>query len=349
MSRTVPKNDLLLRAARRERTERTPVWFMRQAGRSDPEYIKLREKCGLALHDLFRHPELATEISLLPARIGVDAIIMFQDILTLLSPMGAHFEFHPGPVLPNPIRTESQIDSLRLYEPEEELLFVGRALQQLGTAIGDDLPILGFAGAPLTLAFFLIEGKSPGDRATISRGLMREQPALLHELLDKLADMTIRYLNYQIENGAHAVQLFESMADLLSPAEYAEFAHPYHARIFDALAGNVPTILFAKEQPNVNLMVRSGADVLSVGTCVDLESAARTHGQHVAFQGNLDNRLLAGGRTRDIEHAVQRCIAAGNHQGHILNLNHGLLRETPFENVRLVVDICKETRLALTA
>ncbi len=349
MSCTVPKNDLLLRAARRERTERTPVWFMRQAGRSDPEYVKLREKCGLALHDLFRHAELATEISLLPARIGVDAIIMFQDILTLLSPMGAHFEFHPGPVLPNPIRTESQIDALRLYEPEEELPFVGRTLQQLGTAIGSELPILGFAGAPLTLAFFLLEGKSPGERSSISRGLMREQPALLHELLDKLADMTLRYLNYQIQNGAHAVQLFESMADLLSPAEYEEFAHPYHVRIFDALAGNVPTILFAKEQPNVNPMVRSGADVLSVGTCVDLESAARTHGQHVAFQGNLDNRLLAGGTACDIEQAVQRCIAAGNHQGHILNLNHGLLRETPFENVRLVVDICKETRLALTA
>ncbi|MCZ6655021.1 MAG: uroporphyrinogen decarboxylase family protein, partial [Planctomycetota bacterium] len=277
------------------------------------------------------------------------AIIMFQDILTLLSPMGAHFEFHPGPVLPNPIRTQSQIDALRLYEPEEELPFVGRTLQQLGTAIGNELPILGFAGAPLTLAFFLIEGKSPGDRASISLSLMRKQRALLHKLLDKLADMTIRYLNYQIENGAHAVQLFESMADLLSPTEYEEFAHPYHARIFDALAGNVPTILFAKEQPNVNLMVQSGADVLSVGTCVDLESAARTHGQHVAFQGNLDNRLLAGGTTRDIEHAVQRCIAAGNHQGHILNLNHGLLRETPFENVRLVVDICKETRLTLTA
>ncbi len=349
MDCTLPKNDLLLRAARRERTERTPVWFMRQAGRSDPEYIKLREKCGLALHDLFRHAELATEISLLPARIGVDAIIMFQDILTLLSPMGAHFEFHPGPVLRNPIRTESQIDALRLYEPEEELPFVGQTLQQLGTAIGDELPILGFAGAPLTLAFFLIEGKSPGDRATTSRGLMREQPALLHKLLDKLADMTIRYLNYQIKNGAHAVQLFESMADLLSPTEYQEFAHPYHVRIFNALGSNVPKILFAKEQPNINLMVRSGADVLSVGTCVDLESAARTYGPHVALQGNLDNRLLAGGTTRDIEQAVRSCIAAGNHQGHILNLNHGLLHETPFEIVRLVVDICKETRLALTA
>ncbi|MCH8853001.1 MAG: uroporphyrinogen decarboxylase [Planctomycetes bacterium] len=349
MDCTLPQNDLLLRAARRERTERTPVWFMRQAGRSDPEYVKLREKCGLALHDLFRHVELATEISLLPARIGVDAIIMFQDILTPLSPMGAHFEFHPGPVLRNPIRTKSQIKALRLYEPEEELPFVGRTLQQLERAIGDELPILGFAGAPLTLAFFLIEGKSPGNRATASRGLMRKQPALLHELLGKLADMTIRYLNYQIENGAHAVQLFESMADLLTPAEYQEFAHPYHVRIFDELGSSVPRILFAKEQPDLNLMVQSGADVLSVGTCVDLESAARTQGQHVAFQGNLDNRLLVGGTTREIQQAVRSCIAAGNHQGHILNLSHGLLRETPFENVQLVVDICRETRLALTA
>ncbi len=349
MDRTPPTNDLLLRAARRERTERTPVWFMRQAGRSDPEYVKLRERCGLALHDLFRHSELATEISLLPARIGVDAIIMFQDILTLLSPMGAHFEFHPGPVLANPIRTKSQIEALRLYEPEEELPYVGRTLQQLERAIGNELPILGFAGAPLTLAFFLLEGRSPGDRAMASRGLMREQPALLHELLGKLTDMTIRYLNYQIENGAHAIQLFESMADLLTPVEYREFAHPYHVRIFDELGSSVPRILFAKEQQDIDLMVRSGADVLSVGTCVNLESAVRAHGQRTAFQGNLDNRLLAVGSAQSIEQAARRCIAAGNHQGHILNLNHGLLRETPFENVRLVVDICKETRLALSA
>ena len=344
-----PRNDLLLRAANRERTERTPVWFMRQAGRTDPAYVKLRDKCGLALHELFRHADLATEISLLPKRIGVDAIILFQDILTPLSPMGAHFEFHPGPVLPKPIRTRSQIDALRLYEPEEELPYVGRTLRQLDETIGHELPLLGFAGAPLTLAFFLIEGKSPSGGAQKSQTLMHEQPDLMHSFLEKLAAMTVRYLDYQIRSGARAVQLFESMADLLTGDDYREFAHPYHVRIFDELRDDVPRILFAKETADVGLMAQSGAQVLSVGTCVDLKSAKQQHGDQVAFQGNLDNQLLAEGSMEKIARAVRACIAAGRHEGHILNLNHGLLRETPLEHIELVVDICRQTQLALTA
>ncbi len=346
---STPANDLLLRAARRERPERTPVWFMRQAGRTDPAYAKLREECRLPLHELFRHPDLATTISLMPKRIGVDAIILFQDILTPLSPMGIHFEFHPSPALQDPIRSQSQIAALKLFDPEEGLGYVGQTLRQINQEVGDELPILGFAGAPLTLAFFMIEGKSPSQTPPKARALMHEQPALMHTLLGKLASVTARYLEYQIHHGAHAVQLFESIADLLTPDQYREFAQPYHVQIFDELGKDVPRILFAREQPNVGLMVQSGADVLSIGKCVDLESARQQFGDRVALQGNVDNQLLVDGSLEEIERAVRACIFAGKHTGHILNLNHGLLPETPFEHVQHVVHVCKQTQLTCTA
>ncbi len=207
-----------------------------------------------------------------------------------------------------------------------------------------DLPILGFAGAPLTLAFFLIEGRSPGQNSTATRALMSSDPALFHRLLDHLAELTADYLLMQIESGADAVQLFESAAHLVSRAQYEEFAHPYHARIISRLAGRVPTILFVKEQPFVDLMAATGADVLSVGTCVDLADAQRRFGSRVAFQGNVDHRLLVSGSLDEIDEAVRACVRAGGHQGHILNLSHGLLKETPFENVRRFVRMAKSMR-----
>ena len=337
------KNDLLLRAAWCGRTERTPVWLMRQAGRFDPEYRALRERTNLPLEELFRTPDLATEISLLPRRLGVDAIIFFQDILTPLAPMGAEFVFRPGPVLESPPGTSRDIDALRRYDPQAELGFVTKTLQQLRRELGDELPLLGFAGAPLTLAFFLIEGRSPGRQPAQARALMRSEPALLHRLLERLADMTVDYLRLQIEAGADAVQLFESCADLLSDGEYREFAHPYHTRVFSQLGDSVPRILFVKEQPLMELMADNGADVLSVGRCVHLTDARQRFGHKVAFQGNVDNQLLAAGTLDEIDEAVRSCVHAGNHQGHILNLSHGLLPETPFENVRRLIETCKAT------
>jgi uroporphyrinogen decarboxylase len=351
-------NDLLLRAARRERTERTPVWLMRQAGRTDPAYVTLRERNRLQLESVFRDPDLCAEISLLPERLGVDAIIFFQDILTPLAPMGAPFVFRPGPVLETPIRTAADIASLRPYDPSAELGFVSKTLQLVRTALRDErtgngkdsfhprrLPVLGFAGAPLTLAFFLIEGRSPGRELKCVQSLMREERAVLHGLLDKLADMTAEYLRLQIEAGADAVQLFESIADLLTPAEYEEFAHPYHVKVLTELAGRVPTILFAKEQPLVERMAASGADVLSVGACVDLADATRCLGEKVAFQGNVDTRVLADGSFDQIDDAVRHCVRAGGHCGHILNLSHGLLERTPLENVRRFIQTAKATRV----
>lgn len=331
MARTL-KNDLLLRAARRERTPRTPVWMMRQAGRFDPEYRRVRDAAEAPLEILFRTPDIATRISLLPRRLGVDAIIFYQDILTPLAPMGAEFVFRLGPVLEQPLRNEAAINRLRRYDPQARLPFVGATLEQIRRELGDELPLLGFAGAPFTLACFLIEGRSPGADPTHVRAAMRDNPRALHHLLEKLADVTVEYLAYQLACGADAVQLFESCADLLTAAEYDEFAHRYHVHVFERLATDAPTILFVKEQPFVERMVESGATVLSVGSCVDLATARTQYGDRVAFQGNVDNRVLVHGTPEQIDDAVRQCVLAGGHHGHILNLNHGILKETPFEN-----------------
>jgi uroporphyrinogen decarboxylase len=339
------ENDLLLRAARRERTERTPVWMMRQAGRFDPEYRALRDKADAPLEVLFRTPEIAAELSLLPQRFGVDAIIYYQDILTPLSPLGADFVFRPGPVLAEPIRSAAQVQALRTYDPADELPFIAKEFELIFGQLRGALPVLGFAGAPLTLAMFMIEGASPKDDPRHTRRMMREAPGLLHELLEKLADMTADYLAYQVGCGVHAVQLFESVADVVSVEEYRTFAHPYHVRVFQRLGATVPTILFAKEQPQVELMAASGADVLSVGACVDLAEAKARFGDRVAFQGNVDNQIVARGTLAEIDDAVRVCVAAGGHEGHILNLNHGVLKDTPFENGCRVVNTCKALRL----
>ena len=341
----MPTHDLLLRAARREKTERTPVWMMRQAGRFDPQYRAIRDRTALPLEDLFRTPDLATEISLLPRRFGVDAIIFYQDILTPLTPLGTPFVFRPGPVLSAPLRCMADVERLAGFDPANALPFVSQTLRHVRSALAGTLPLLGFAGAPLTLAFFMIEGKSPGRAPAQARGMMKDAPAVLHRLLDRLADMTVEYLAYQIESGADAVQLFESVGDLVSEEEYVEFAHPYHQKIFDALAKRAPTILFVKEQPFVELMADSGADVISVGSCVDLADAKRRVGHKVAIQGNVDNRLLVHGSVADIDKAVRACVSAGRHEGHILNLSHGLLKETPFEHGCRVVETCKATLL----
>ncbi|MCH7870820.1 MAG: uroporphyrinogen decarboxylase [Planctomycetes bacterium] len=343
----VLRNDLLLRAARRERTERTPVWMMRQAGRADPEYRALRERSSLPLESLFRSPDLATQISLLPKRFGVDAIIFFQDILTPLAPMGAEFIFRPGPILDTPIRTASDVDGLKGFDPSESLGFVGEILTKVRRELDGELPLLGFAGAPLTLASFLLEGESPSASLTRLRSLMVEEPAACHRLLELLANTTIAYLRYQIDEGAHAVQLFESVADLLTPEEYEMFAHPYQVKVFGELDRAVPTLLFAKEQPRVDLMVECGASVLSLGSSINLHDARRRYGHRVAFQGNVDNRLVASGTADEIDAAVFECVQAGGQEGHILNLNHGLLKETPFANVVRVVEATKRASMRL--
>jgi len=335
------KNDLLLRAARRQRTPRTPVWFMRQAGRTDPQYVSLRRRSGLELEAFFRDADLAAEASLLPQRIGVDAIILFQDILTPLAPMGAEFVFRPGPRLIGGPASAEFLKHLRPIDPADDLPYVGATLQQIHRALDGALPVLGFAGAPFTLAAFLIEGQSPMAQMPRTRAWMRENPGTLHDLLGRLAHMTVDYLRYQIDQGAHAVQLFESAADLLTPEDYETFAHPYQTQVFADLGRCVPTMLFAKDQTRLDLMVETGAQVLSIGSQVDLREAKRQFGHRVAFQGNVDNRLVAEGGVEAIEEAVYECVNAGACEGHILNLSHGLLKETPWNHVQCFVRAAK--------
>lgn len=331
---------------------------MRQAGRSDPAYRALRQKINLPLERLFHtvpepfsamEVEWAIEISLLPKRIGVDAIIMYHDILTPLAPMGVHFRFAPAPVLETPVRTTRRIAGLRpLDNPISQLKFTGEVIRGLRRELDGKLPLIGFAGAPLTLAFFMITGKSPmsgkgglSSEADAVFRMMRETPNLLHDLLGRLTQMTIAYLNYQISEGAQIVQLFESIADGIERPLYETFAQPYHERIFSELSPDVPAILFAKECPYLDLMLKSGANVLSIGKCVGLKEAQAYTAGKVAVQGNVDNCVLRDGTPDDVADAVDRCLQQAGRVGHILNLNHGIHRDTPFENVKRFVKAAK--------
>ncbi len=336
-----PHDPLLLRALRGESTERTPVWFMRQAGRSDPKYRELRDRIPLPLEDLFRDPALAAQISLLPKRIGVDGIIFFQDILTPLTPMGAQFKFRPGPVLEFPIRTRADVNRLHLFDIPTELPFVGETLSILRHELNGEVPLLGFAGAPLTLLYFLVEGGSPG-KGTHAEAFLRESPIFAHRLLEKLTEMTVRYLVYQIDSGAQAIQLFESIADLPDNQLYRTFALPYQKEVFKRLGPVVPRILFAKGLTDLPAMKESGADVLSIHSHCSIAQARSIVGEDTPIQGNLNNRLLAEGSLEEIEKALEECLDSGGRQGHVLNLDHGLLQHTPWERVEWVVAKVKD-------
>ncbi len=336
---------LFMRAAHGQPTERTPIWLMRQAGRTDPEYRRIREETNLPFEQLFRSPELAARITLLPERIGVDALILFQDILTPLGPMGAEFRFAPGPQLDKPVRDRPDVERLRLYDPTAELRFVSDALETVKREVGERLPVLGFAGAPFTLAAFLIEGESFSRGAGFVGEFLRKDAGAAHSLLEKLTALTVEYLMMQIEAGADAVQLFESAAPLLSPESYRWFALPWQQRVMAELRGRVPTIIFARDWADLDTLAATGADILSLSTVVSLHEARRRLGLGQPLQGNLDNRLLAEGSKDDILTAAHDCIVAGGHHGHIFNLSHGLLPHTPFENIEALVRYVRATRL----
>lgn len=335
-------NDLFMRAVRNETLLRPPVWMMRQAGRTDPEYLALKEKTNKSLEELFRDPAIATEVSLLPKRLGIDAIIYFQDILTPLAPMGCEFLFRPGPITEHPIRSRADIDRLKLYPMEAHLNFIGETFDRLYTTLAGEMPVLGFAGSPLTLAVFMIEGKSFGAKAEKALDFIQNHPEDTHVLLEKLTQMTIAYLEYQIASGAAAVQLFESAAFLLTPEQYHEFALPYQQRIFNALRGKVPTIQFAREWDLLSDLGAAGADIVSLPSSVTIHEARQVLGDDQIVQGNLSNRLLCEGSFAEIEAAARACVESGQHRGHIFNLDHGLLRETPYENIQFLMKVLKE-------
>ncbi len=269
------KNDRLLRVLNHLPVDRVPIWLMRQAGRTDPEYSQLRKKDGRPLEKLFSDVEISIKISLLPKKLGVDAIIMFQDILTPLTPTGTVFRFAPGPVLEEPVRTLNQVKAIRQLDSETQLRTVGQIIKGINEKLNGELPLLGFAGSPMSLAFFMIAGSSPNQKHKDILAFIKENPVFTQALLERLTELTVDYLNYQISSGAHAVQLFESFADVISLELYEKYVQPTHEKIFSSLNPNTPSILFTKESPHLELMLQSGAKALSVGNCIDLETAKK--------------------------------------------------------------------------
>jgi uroporphyrinogen decarboxylase len=332
------KKELFLRACRFERTERVPVWIMRQAGRYLPEYQAVRAKHSFL--EICKTPELAAEVSLQPFRLlGVDAVIVFSDILVVAEAMGLPLDVpDSGPVLSNPIRDASSVRRLRDFDPERETRFVGDAIRAICKAAGPDVPVIGFAGAPWTLACYMIEGQTRGNVSRAKR-MLREEPERARELLGRISRATAGYLKSQIEAGASAVQLFDTWAGELTTSEYEAFELPATQAVFQALGnGGVPKILFAKgSEGHLENLAKSGADVLSVDSRTDLAEARRKLGRRVGLQGNVDPLVLLGDET-GIRAAAREAIEKTGGIGHILNLGHGILPTTPVENAKVFVE-----------
>ena len=338
-------NDLFLRACRREPVPRTPVWFMRQAGRYMPEYRALRERHSLLT--LCRTPELAVEVTLQPVNaLGVDAAILFSDILLPLDPLGIPFDFlaGEGPRIERPIRSRADIDRLRAFEPREELAKPLEAIRLLRRTL--DVPLIGFAGAPFTLASYAIEGGHSSQFALTKR-LMYEDPAAWHALASLLARVVGEYLVAQIEAGVQAVQLFDSWVGALDEADYREFVLPHTAAIFARLRGaDVPTIHFGTGTGHLLAVQReAGGDVIGVDWRTPLDVGWSRIGD-AAVQGNLDPTALFAPRERLLARVDDVLRRAGGRPGHIFNLGHGILPGTPVENVRAVVDHVRERTAA---
>lgn len=336
------KNDLLIRAARGEPVERAPVWMMRQAGRYLPDYRAIRKDTDFLT--LCKTPDLAVEVSLQPYRIlNVDAVIMFSDILIPVEAMGQEVRLteQKGPELPEPIRSREQVDKLIVPDPTEKTGFVMEIIKRLRRELDGAVPLIGFAGAPWTLAAYMIEGGGSKNYAHVKR-MMFSEPKTFHALLDKIAGTAILYLNAQIEAGAQIIQLFDSWAGELSRAGYEEFALPYQRKIFEAINRDAaPAILYINGCGNfLEQMATSGADVLSIDWRVDLEDARRRVGDHLTLQGNLDPCLLLSTPEIITERARELIRKGGGHR-HILNLGHGILPMTPVENARAFIEAAK--------
>lgn len=338
------KNDTFLKACRREPTDYTPVWIMRQAGRYMKEYQAIRKQVDFLT--MCKTPELATQATLLPIDIlGVDAAILFSDILIPVEAMGMEVRFTEkrGPVFSAPIRTEAQIHGLSVpgsSESEERMPFIPNAIRLILQGLDHRVPLIGFSGAPFTLATYMIEGETSKNFTWIKR-MMYADPALLRKLLDKITDTVIHYLNMQIRAGVHAVQLFDTWAGALSPDAYQEFALPYVERIIKKLdKRGCPVILFANGVSSIlEYMGNSGADVNGLDWRIDIGAARKRVGSQVALQGNLDPCVLYAGPDEIRRHVKAILHNYGTGPGHIFNLGHGIYPDTPVENAKALVEI----------
>ena len=336
----------LLRAARGEVLDRPPVWMMRQAGRYMKAYRDLRDKYP-SFRDRSEKVDLAIEISLQPFRaFEPDGVILFSDILTPLPGLGIPFDIveSKGPMIDPPIRSQAQIDQLHPLQPEESLPFIRTILQTLRQEVGNKATVLGFVGAPWTLAAYAIEGKSSKDY-TIIKSMAFSEPAMLHQFLAKLADAIAIYVRYQIDSGAQIVQMFDSWAGQLSPQDYEVFAMPYQKRVVEQVKAthpDTPMILYINGSAGIlERMTQSGVDFVSVDWTVDMAEARQRLGANIGVQGNIDPCVLYGSKDF-IRSRILETIRKAGKQGHILNLGHGVLPSTPEENVAFFFETAKQ-------
>jgi uroporphyrinogen decarboxylase len=332
-------DTLLVRAARGERTERPPVWLMRQAGRHIPEYRELRAE--ISFLEAIQSPEIATEISLLPWEYyRPDGVVMYSDILTVLEPLG--FEYHiesgVGPVVENPITGPEDVDRSH-GDVTVELDYVGELLDRLTDRVGGEAAVIGFAGGPFTLASYAVAGEPSRTHMPLRR-LRARHPDAFRALLCSFADVTREYLRYQVDRGADVVQLFDTYAGVLTPADYREFLLPLHREILASV--DAPTVVFARwMNGRLDLLAETGADVVGLDWTVDIGRARDRLDRPV--QGNLDPAYLYADPAT-VRERTREVIAAAGPAGHVLNLGHGVDSDTPVESVRAFVETAKEVR-----
>lgn len=346
---TTLKNDRFLRALLRQPVDLTPVWMMRQAGRYLPEYRATRAKAG-SFMDLCKNPELACEVTIQPLdRYALDAAILFSDILTIPDAMGLGLSFTTGegPQFDKPVRSAADVQRLPIPDPEAELKYVMDAVRTIRRELNGRVPLIGFSGSPWTLACYMVEGGSTKEFGKV-KGMMFSEPALMHQLLDKLAQSVTAYLNGQIAAGAQAVMLFDTWGGVLTPRDYQEFSLRYMSRIIGGLTREregrkVPVILFTKGGGQwLDKMAASGADALGVDWTTDLSEARQVTGGKAALQGNMDPCILYSNPQRIRAEVAAVLASYGKGPGHVFNLGHGIHPHIDPENVRAFIDAVHE-------
>lgn len=329
-------NDLLLKALHKEKTERPPVWLMRQAGRYMPEYMAVRK--NVTFLELCKTPELACEVTLQPIDIlGADAAILFSDILIPIEPIGIDLNFNPAPVIANPVRTQEDINKLRAFNPESDAPFVYKTIDLLVKKL--NVPLIGFSGAPFTLACYMTEGGGSKSFLEI-RKMMLNTPTLYHSLMAKLTEDTIKYLQAQVSHGCAAIQMFDTWAGILPPAEYKEMVFPYVKEISESISA--PFIYFAKDgSAYFETMKELNCAGIGVDWKTTLSEADKKLGGKFTLQGNMDPAVLFSNK-ETITKTAQNIIEEGKQcAGHIFNLGHGIMPQTPVENVKHLINTVK--------
>ncbi len=338
------ENDLIIKALKKEKTERTPIWVMRQAGRYLPEYRKVREKSDFLT--MCKTPELAAEVTIQPVDIiGVDAAILFSDILVIPEAMGMHLIMNEGkgPIFPNPIRSIGDIQKLKNIDPFVDLKYVMDSIALVKKELKNKVPLLGFSGSPFTLFTYMVEGSGSKNFSKV-KSFMYNNPKESHLLLEMLANVIADYLSAKIESGVDAVQIFDTWGGILSPADFNEFSLPYIEKIVTGLKRkDEPVILFAKGvHHSLDKMANSGVNAIGLDWTMNLGEVRKKIGDKVALQGNLDPTVLYGNKEIIKTKAIEVLTEYGKGEGHVFNLGHGILPDVDPENLKYLVKVVKE-------